>query len=230
MPPALRRSPVGAGSASKAVIYPGRKPSLPSAGVSAFMEDPGRSAIDASIFWRADVDEAVVTVDALQCLADDRDALSPLEMGTAVLILRQEQGREELLLRCARGSVRLSVRSGSCLSGPVRFRYALEGLRSLPPKLLTLKRLLGLVRGDPPSRGLYPREARAGRWVMMLRALDGFEAGASHREIAAALFGEDRARNEWREGSDYLRLRVQRLFRTATALSAGHYRALLRAP
>lgn len=171
-----------------------------------------------------------MTVDALPSSPGEFDAVSLIDFRRRASVLRQDGGREELLLRPGRGSLRLSIRSGSCLRGPVRFRYVLEGLRTLPVKLLTLRRLLSIARGDRPSRGLYPREPRAERWVMMLRALDGLAAGASHRDIATVLYGESQAEREWRAGSDYLRLRVQRLARIGLELAAGGYRELLAAP
>jgi len=63
---------------------------------------------------------------------------------------------------------------------------------------------------------------------MALQAHDAVQAGASHREIAAALFGEKVVKEDWFGRSDYLRLRVQRLVRTADKLVYGGYRDLLR--
>jgi hypothetical protein len=62
---------------------------------------------------------------------------------------------------------------------------------------------------------------------MALQAYDAVGAGASHREIAAALFGERVVKEDWCSRSDYLRLRVQRLVRTADNLVNGGYRDLL---
>jgi len=56
----------------------------------------------------------------------------------------------------------------------------------------------------------------------------GEPSRASHRDIAAALFGEKVVREDWSGRSDYLRLRVQRLIRTADKLVKGGYRDLLR--
>jgi hypothetical protein len=61
-----------------------------------------------------------------------------------------------------------------------------------------------------------------------LQAFDAMQAGASHRHIAAALFGESIVRDDWSGRSDYLRLRVQRLLRFAERLVKGGYRDLLR--
>jgi hypothetical protein len=63
---------------------------------------------------------------------------------------------------------------------------------------------------------------------MALQAYDAVQAGASHRDIAAALFGEKAVKEDWYGRSDYLRLRVQRLVRMADKLVNGGYRNLLR--
>ena len=63
--------------------------------------------------------------------------------------------------------------------------------------------------------------------MMALRALDARREGATHREIAAALFGETRVDADWDGSSAYLRCRVQRLIRLGEALVQGGYRDLL---
>ena len=63
---------------------------------------------------------------------------------------------------------------------------------------------------------------------MALQAYDAVQAGASHRDIALALFGEKVVKEDWYGRSDYLRLRVQRLVRMADKLVNGGYRDLLR--
>lgn len=133
-----------------------------------------------------------------------------------------------MLLRQGGRSIRLHVRSGTLSEGPVRLRYALEGFSRLEPQLLTLRRLAGLWRLGRMPADLFPVECRAERWIMLLRTHDGLTEGASHREIAAALFGKEAVDRDWRGRSDYLRLRVQRLAAATRALIAGGYRDLLR--
>ena len=65
------------------------------------------------------------------------------------------------------------------------------------------------------------------RLVQMLRAADARADGASHRQIAEALFGRRRVRAElWHESS--LRYATLRLVRDGVALIDGGYRDLLR--
>jgi len=59
-----------------------------------------------------------------------------------------------------------------------------------------------------------------------LQALDGEAAGASHREIAAAIFGADDVARRWSPDSE-LRAQVRYLLRRGRGFVNGQYRALL---
>jgi len=72
-------------------------------------------------------------------------------------------------------------------------------------------------------------EARRNRLILALRALDGRLDGATHREIAAALFGANAVpEREWI--SHELRDRTARLVRLGVAMMNGGYRRLLLHP
>lgn len=203
-----------------------RKPKRQRDGASTFLEDPSRRAEDARILWRDEHHPGVVTVDALPNAAGHPDSFSIEQAGVGVDVI-QSPGGEQLLLSDGKRRLQLSVREGTLLGGPVRFRYALEGLRTLGPKLLTLRRLLALSRHGRFTTSLFPPDQRAARWIMMLRAVDGLRAGATQREIASAVFGAQLAEKDWRTRSDYLRLRTQRLIRTGEAMILGGYFRLL---
>ncbi|MGK9232233.1 DUF2285 domain-containing protein [Inquilinus limosus] len=149
-------------------------------------------------------------------------------MACPVLILTEPSGVERVLIGDERGEVRLDVRAGTVLDGPVRLRYDLAGARGVEAKLLTLCRLMALMRLGRIPRRLFLSSRRTGRWAMALQALDARRAGASHRDIAAALFGEEIVAQDWDGRSTYLRSRVQRLLRLGEALRQGGYRRLLR--
>ncbi|MGC1301714.1 MAG: DUF2285 domain-containing protein [Caulobacteraceae bacterium] len=134
---------------------------------------------------------------------------------------------EHLVIGDARIQIRLDVRLGTVLQGPVALSYGLAGRVGLEPKLETLQRLVALARLGRMPRRPYRPDPRGRRWATALRARDARNAGASHREIATVLFGERRVEAEWNGMSDYLRTRVQRLIRLGESLSRGGYRRLL---
>jgi hypothetical protein len=92
---------------------------------------------------------------------------------------------------------------------------------------LRLWRALNGRRPSPNPAALS--EARRDRLILALRALDGRLDGATHREIAAALFGAEAIpERDWI--SHELRDRTARLVRLGVAMMNGGYRRLLLHP
>jgi hypothetical protein len=144
------------------------------------------------------------------------------------MIIGAPNGREHLLISDGFRTIRLDVLAGSLLQGPTQLSFLLSGLVSAEPPLLTLRRLLALARSGGFSPSLHPREPRARRWVLMLRGNDALEAGADQRQIAEVLLSTDARETRWRSRVPSLRSQVQRLVRSARAMSAGSWRHLLR--
>lgn len=134
---------------------------------------------------------------------------------------------EHLLLSDGLQAIRLEGPPGVFSGGPVQLRYRIQGLAAAQPPLLTLRRLLGLCRNGRFSRLLHPREARAERWVKILRAHDALMAGADQREIARELLSHSVIEPCWRSREPSVRLQAQRLVGAARRFAAGDYRRLL---
>lgn len=197
-------------------------------GACTFAEAAIRPVTEACIFWRSDWDASVLAAETLPVRRGDGDAFDLHHFESLATVLRSPDGHEHLLLSDGVHHLQIEVTAGSLLDGPVRFRYELSGFKHIEAKTLTLRRFMLLRQLGRFPRGLYPPERRARRWAMALQVYDAVQAGASHREIAAALFGEKAVREDWCGRSDYLRLRVQRLVRMADKLVNGGYRDLLR--
>jgi len=90
------------------------------------------------------------------------------------------------------------------------------------------KALAALVNRHVPSKSAGI--ARPTRLALFhsraLQALDGKLSGATHREIAIALFGANRVQRGWHPGGD-LRSQTSYLIKRATALMNADYRFLL---
>ena len=179
------------------------------------------------VVWSAKADHSVVSCVAESITSDHPDAfrLDRLTIPTTTII--GTSGLEHLSISDGMNRIRLDVVSGTVLGGSVRLHYRLAGFDNVDAQVLTLQRLLSLNRLGRFSRVLHPRESKVDRWVMMLRAHDLNVQGASQRDIAGVLFGPDVV-GDWRMQSDFLRLRVQRLLRDASAMIDGGYRNLLR--
>ncbi|TGT57804.1 DUF2285 domain-containing protein [Mesorhizobium sp. M00.F.Ca.ET.170.01.1.1] len=138
-----------------------------------------------------------------------------------------ENGQENILFTDGFRHLQLAA-SGATLLQPVRLTANV-----LWPSAEIKQRLGGLeclnalrMTGRLPPR-FFPPEPRRARLQRVLRALDGSIAGASHREIAAALFGKARVVQDWADPGDHLRDIVRRAIKRGRSLMNGGYRQFL---
>ncbi|WP_367112983.1 DUF2285 domain-containing protein [Sphingomonas sp.] len=125
--------------------------------------------------------------------------------------------------------IRIDVEDGSIARGEaVLLHYRLLGVESAETRILPLRRFLELCRHGRFAKSLFPADPRIDRWLAVLRVHDALAAGASHREVGAALFGEERILLDWSGRSDSLRSRVRRLVGEARRMATGGYRHLMR--
>lgn len=193
---------------------PGLRFALPSAGDSALP----------AVQWDWTCDPSVLPVIAIPSAGgfDLRD------IPFATVVLCRAGGREHVLIADGPRCIRIEVRCGTLLGGPVRLDYHLHGDNDVRAKIMTLRRLAALCRLGRFPATLFPPERRARRWAMALQAWDGRRTGASHRDIACVLRGEAAVRDEWYGESDHMRTHIKRLLRTANTLIGGGWRYLLR--
>ncbi|MDO7843585.1 DUF2285 domain-containing protein [Sphingomonas immobilis] len=136
---------------------------------------------------------------------------------------------EHCLLSDGWRHIRFDVEEGSLASGePVILHYRLAGVASAGPQILPLRRLLDLARTGTFSVSLYPPDRRVTRWLLALRVHDALQSGASQREIARVVLGDDAHDDGAARRSDSLRSRVRRLAAEARRLAGGGYRRLMR--
>lgn len=175
--------------------------------------------------WRSDASPYVVTVARGRAGA----AADLFDIGRLAIFARLvgSATREHLLLCDGLRAIRLDAPPGLFTGGPVALQYRLAGLRSAERPLLTVRRFIALWRAGRFSRLIHPPEARARRWILILRAFDATVAGAGQRDIAERLLSPSAAGPRWREREPSLRSRAQRLVRSARQFARGGYRALL---
>ena len=207
------------GTPAQAAPRAGPKPSI---GGVTFAEDPTRTAPEARIVWHAALDPAILPVRAEPAEPDDPDAVCLAALAPWLTVVAGTDGREHAVISDGHHHLRLDVEVGR-LEGEqaVVLDYLLHGVRSAAPCLLTLRRLLGLYRNRRFVRILFPPDPRMPRLVTVLRVADAVSAGASHREIAAALFRADAMSHDWNGRSDALRSRLRRLVREARVMAGG---------
>jgi hypothetical protein len=188
-------------------------------------EPPDLGVPDARPLWRSDADAHALRVErATGGEAEDRFELDRLRVFATIVT---EGSAEHLLLSDGFRTVRLDSVRGVFSADAAWLRYGIEGLASAESALLTLRRFLALWRTGSFSRSLHPREPRAQRWILMLRAWDALADGADQRFIARELFSRSVGEPGWRVREPSVRSRAQRLVRSARRFGAGGYRALL---
>lgn len=174
------------------------------------------------------MDLGVVTIRAEPVAPGDPDTFDLARFADRALLARGVDSREYLVLSDGWRRLRLDVIEGTLIGErSVRLVFELAGLTALETRLLTVRRLLALWRRGRFLRGLFQPLAGLPRQLELLRVADARACGASHREIAAMLYGEARVRTEWDGRSDALRSRVRRLAVDARRLACGGYRSLM---
>jgi hypothetical protein len=190
-------------------------------------EHPDVGAPEARPLWRAECHSAVLAVLACGSGAE-KEVLDLKALGGLTRLQREPEGRELLLISDGFRAIRIDVMAGTLAQGPARLRYLLEGFASAEKPLLTLRRLMAVRKTGRFSASLHPQEARARRWVLMLRAWDALRSGADQREIAEMLLSRRAGEPRWRSASPSLRSQAQRLVKAARSMAEGRYVQLLR--
>lgn len=207
---------------------PAVRPADPAAapwGLHAF-EHPSLPATMARPVWRRGWHSRVLVASA-QGRGPPEDRFDLARFAAIATLVRDADGPEHLLLSDGEASLRLDVEAGSLLEGPVCLTYHLAGLAALRGPLEVLSALRRLGQSGRLDRAAA--RSRNRRHILLLRAHDALQAGASQREIATVLLSGEAALARWRSEAPSLRSRSQRLVKGARAMARGGYRALLEA-
>jgi hypothetical protein len=191
-----------------------------------FACDPKLASAVAPVIWRPElVPHSVILAPAPASFEDARRLVSADLAGQLIaydgrdgrhVILQDLQGAHQLWLRDVQAGVGMAAIIP--LDESVLLRVA--GLLRLQ------RRLAGKLPGPVP-RGWDLTARLRQRLILMVRALDGYQAQASYREIALALYGTAvLARYPWKTSS--VRGQTIRLVKDAVVTMEGGYRKLLR--
>lgn len=137
-------------------------------------------------------------------------------------------GSEHVLFAEGGRRLQLAISGGSWLAGDRLLTEVLPDPAVTAGRLLALRRLADLRCHRTLRPALYPPDPRGARLLQVLRALHGRLAGATFRDIAAALFGEVRTDRDWGDAGGCLRDQVRRAVARGRALMEGDWRRLLR--
>lgn len=137
-------------------------------------------------------------------------------------------GMQQLLLRSGPLSLQLNI-SGERITAPATLYVdtaVSEDRSEAQTRLLERFRKLRTT-GTLPAE-CFPAHPYAARAAIVLMALDGHLAGVSHREIAVAMFGEERVIRDWSDPGEHMRDAVRRAIARGIILMNGGYQMFLR--
>lgn len=152
----------------------------------------------------------------------------PWRAAIQTAIFRDAGGRQHVRLSPGNEKIQLAVSGVSLLDTPYLLTELVlpEGLAR--PRLATIAAFNRLPRrsifADPSSAERLASQ----RLQLVLRALDGYLAGASQRQIAISLFGSRRVEREWRDAGGHIRDRVRRAIGRGRHLMSAGYLEMLR--
>lgn len=183
---------------------------------------------DAAVFWSPQASAHVLPVTAMeQSVSQSEDAFEFAALPCRKTIIDSGDGVQHILLQDDIGRVQLSN------DGVDMRRADSVQVNALWPKDQIRRRLCAIecvnaitTAGRFPAR-LFQPDRRDRRLRSVLRALDGSLAGLSHREIAEALFGEERVMADWSDPRDHLRDQIRRAVGRGRALMNGGYKDFL---
>jgi hypothetical protein len=187
--------------------------------------DPSQAAPDAFVAWLPTIARRVLRARCTLAVAANAGNVVSLSafraMRSAVI---GADGVPVVTMRRHGCCVGLMAHGWHALARPAAVTFEVEGLDELAGGIDCLRTLQRLL--NPAACAGMPATVQE-RLRQALLALDGSLAGASYRQIATTIFGEDRVSEEWSAASRFLKERVRRLVAKGHALMNGGYRDLL---
>jgi len=150
------------------------------------------------------------------------------QLACDITILRSGPDEHHVLLKKDNRRLQLVVR-GRTVIEPIQLTMdVIWSDRDVKNRLASIQALNLLVQTGSFPKSFDPPDPRSARLKLVLQALDGARVGASHREIACALFGSERVDRDWSDPGNHLRDRVRRAIKRGRYLMHGGYKGLLR--
>jgi hypothetical protein len=193
-----------------------------------YSDPPDCEATSARVLW-----DPVVCPEVIQMVAfeEDRAIDAPLfelsSIHCQVTVLATSDSSQYVLFREAAQSLQLLVTGASieravhllstAIVPPQADKFHFRGLQCFQH----LQRTGHII---PDHCAVEPRSPR---YAVVLKALDGYLAGESYRDIANALFGAQRVHSAWGDPGRHLHDQVRRAVRRGRDLMEGEYLKLL---
>ncbi|MCK1274406.1 DUF2285 domain-containing protein [Bradyrhizobium sp. 61] len=188
--------------------------------------DPSVAARQAPVFWLPSVNRRLVRARYAKPAHRNEEAspLAAFKVDRSAII--GVDGIPVVILKGQGSHVALELQDAPVLTTPSRLVYELDGLDDLSAQTERLKTLQRFTKRSREGDARSPF-ANDERLQHALIALDESMNGKTYRQIAIAIFGEERVAAEWGGTSQFLKDRTRRLVAKGHELMAGGYRDLL---
>jgi hypothetical protein len=186
--------------------------------------DPAKSSNETPLFWHPDSLTHSVNASVLKANDNADETLSLNDFVCQRVVLVNDR-TENVIVRSAQESTRLSLMGQSILFGKCKCVFYVEGFSNVTrfaETLRTLNKLRDQVTPDVCQLNQFELHLRD-----YLVALDGHLAGRSYRDIAGVIYGSDRVKNVWTNETRFLKETVRRAVRRGIQYMENEYRTLL---
>ena len=144
------------------------------------------------------------------------------------IAIRSVDGTSVIMMKRGGLTTSLVAHGWPVLTQAARLTFEVDGFDDLTARIDGLQTLERLADPTTPIPVAPLPPATHERLRQALLALDGSLAGATYRQIAIRIFGEDSVRKYWNAATRFLKDRTRRLVAKGRALMNGGYRDLLR--
>jgi len=201
------------------------------------MADPNKQAIDADVFWKPDVLAGSLEV-RLSPLTqserehpDDHNIMSLARLQTRRILLETADGARHILLNGHRFWIQLHCSKPSVVGEMAHIGIRMNETTYMGRRIDTATQLLSLYRSRGGKLQLIGRRRNTKPLQEALVAHDiwtGFERRRGGlRDIAVAIYGQERVCKEWGGESRYMKDQAARSRNKGLAFVEGGYRDLL---
>jgi hypothetical protein len=186
--------------------------------------NPKKSANETPVFWHPDTLTHSVNATLLHANDNMHETISLNDFVCQRVVLVNNR-TEQVIVRSAQESARLSLTGQSILFGKCKCVFHIEGLSkvaNVAEALRTLTNLRDQTTSIISHQSQFELHLRD-----YLVALDGHLAGRSYRDIADVIYGSDRVKNVWTNETRFLKETVRRAARRGIQYMESEYRSLL---
>ncbi len=191
-----------------------------------FFADPKESALTANTFWHCAVYSRTLNVLLNEWKGEKAAILDKCSCRKALLITAD--GLWIARLNTDHLSLQLTAAEGIRVSGTPSVTPIITDVSDTRRQIRLLQEFGDLFHAALESNAaVRSKPIKQQSLLEALVALDGHLAGASYREIAKVIVGEERVQAQWHGGQGALKLRIVRAVKRGRGLMMGGYKALL---